>query len=51
MVVRILEGENPGDIASETSENLELYVNLDAAKKQGVELDEALIKSATKVIE
>ena len=51
MVVRILEGENPGDLASETSENLELYVNLDAAKKQGVELDEALIKSATKVIE
>src|SRR5690554_5911112 len=51
MVVRILEGEKPGDLASETSENLELYVNLDAAKKQGVELDEALIKSATKVIE
>lgn len=51
MVIRILEGENPGDIASETSEKLELYVNLDAAKKQGVELDDALIKSATKVIE
>ena len=51
MVIRILEGEEPGDIASETSENLELYVNLGAAKNQGVELDEALIKSATKVIE
>lgn len=51
LVVRILEGENPGDIAPETSDNVELYVNLDAAKKQGVNLDEALIKSATKVIE
>lgn len=51
MVIRILEGENPGDIASETSDKLELYVNLGAAKNQGVELDDALIKSATKVIE
>lgn len=51
LVVRILEGENPGDIASETSDNVDLFVNLDAAKKQGVELDEALIKSASKVIE
>lgn len=51
IVVRILEGEEPGDIASETSDNVDLFVNLDAARKQGVELDEALIKSASKVIE
>lgn len=51
IVVRILEGENPGDIPSETSDNVDLFVNLDAAKKQGVELDEALVESASKVIE
>jgi len=51
MVIRILKGEKPGDIASETSDKLELYVNLGAAKKQGVELDDAVIKAATKVIE
>ncbi|NLJ62358.1 MAG: ABC transporter substrate-binding protein [Alcaligenaceae bacterium] len=51
MVVRILKGEKPGDIASETSDRLELFVNPAAAKKQGVTLDEAFVKSATKIIE
>lgn len=51
MVIRILKGENPGDIASETSEKLELFVNRGAAEKQGVQLDEAFIASATTVIE
>ncbi len=51
MVVRILKGEKPGDIPSESSEKLELFVNPGAAQKQGVKLDEAFIKSATKVVE
>ncbi len=51
MVARILGGENPGQIASETSDNLELFVNPGAAQKQGVTLDDAFVKSATKVIE
>lgn len=51
IVVRILKGEKPGDIASETSDKLELFVNTDAASKQGVVLSEDLIKSAAKVIE
>lgn len=51
MVVRILKGEKPGDIASETSDNVELFVNPGAARKQGVTLQEDFIKSATKVIE
>ncbi|MFA7668150.1 MAG: ABC transporter substrate-binding protein [Burkholderiaceae bacterium] len=50
-VVRILKGEKPGDIASESSDNLELFVNPGAAKKQGVTLADDFIKSATKVIE
>ncbi len=51
MVVRILKGEKPGDIASETSDKLELFVNLGAAKKQGVKLPDAFIKSAKQVIQ
>ncbi len=51
MVIRILKGEKPGDIPSETSDKLELFVNPGAAKKQGVTLSDAFIKSATKVIE
>ncbi len=51
IVIRILKGEKPGDIASQTSDNLELYVNQGAAKRQGVTLSDALLQSATKVIE
>lgn len=51
MVVRILKGAKPGDMPSETSEKLELYVNPSAAQKQGVTLDEAFIKSAAKIVE
>jgi len=51
MVVRILKGEKPGAIASETSDNLELFVNPGAAEKQGVTLNEDFIKSASKVVE
>lgn len=50
-VVRILKGEKPGDIASSTSENLELFVNPGAAAKQGLTLDDAFIKSATTIVE
>ena len=51
MAARILNGEKPGDIVSETSDKLELFLNTAAAKKQGVTLDDALIKSATTVID
>lgn len=51
MVIKILKGEQPGAMASETSDKLELFVNRSAAKKQGVTLSEALLKSATKVLD
>ncbi|TBV04744.1 ABC transporter substrate-binding protein [Stutzerimonas kirkiae] len=51
IVVRILEGEQPGSIAPQTSENLELFLNAGAARKQGVTLSSELLESATKVIE
>ncbi len=50
MVVKILKGQQPGTIAPETSDKLELYVNRAAAKKQGVTLSDAFLKSASKVI-
>jgi putative tryptophan/tyrosine transport system substrate-binding protein len=50
IVARILKGEKPGDIASMTSKNLELYINTTAAQKQGVTLSPEFLKSATKVI-
>ena len=50
IVVRILKGEQPGAIASQTSTTFELHVNPDAASKQGVLLSEALLSSAKVVI-
>lgn len=50
-VIRILEGENPGSIAPEIGEKVELTLNPIAAKNQGLEFSETLIQSATKIIE
>ncbi len=50
VVVRILHGEAPGKIASQTSDNFELVVNPEAAHKQGIALSDALIKSAKVVV-
>ncbi|WP_068809113.1 ABC transporter substrate-binding protein [Thauera phenolivorans] len=51
IVARILAGEQPGAIASETSDKLALFVNPAAAKKQGVTLSDELLKSAAKIVE
>jgi len=50
IVARILKGEKPGDIPSETAKVLELFVNPAAAQKQGVKLSDAFIKSAKVVV-
>jgi putative ABC transport system substrate-binding protein len=50
IVVRILKGEAPGGIAIQTSTRLELFVNPDAAHKQGLTLSDELIKSAKTVV-
>jgi len=50
IVVRILKGEAPGTIASETSSRLELHVNPTAAARQGVVLSSALMGSAAHVV-
>lgn len=50
VVARILKGEKPGAIPSETSQKLELFVNEGAAARQGVTLSPDLIKEAKTVI-
>ena len=50
MVVKILNGTNPGSMAVEGVGKTELYVNLKAAKAQGVTLSDALIGEAKDVI-
>lgn len=46
LAVRILKGTNPGTIAPELIANIPVYVNLQAASKQSVELNAALSKTA-----
>jgi len=50
LVVRVLKGEAPGKIASQTSQTFELHVNPVAAQKQGVTLPEELVKTAKVVV-
>lgn len=50
MVVKILKGAKPGDLAVQGVAKSDLYVNLKAAKAQGVTLSDALIGEAKEVI-
>ncbi len=50
VVIRIFEGEKPGDIQPQTSENLQLFINVTAAEQQGVRLSEELLLRATEII-
>ncbi len=50
LVVRVLNGETPGNITPEIGQALRLVVNIDAAKKQGIDLSADVIESAYKVI-
>jgi len=51
VVVRILKGEKPGDIAVEVAKGTDLVVNKSAAQKIGLELPESVVSRATKVID
>jgi len=50
IAIRILNGENPNDIAPQKSHNLRLILNQEAALKQGVTLSDALIKEAAEIV-
>lgn len=50
IVVRVLNGENPGDIAVEGVEITELHVNPGAAEKMGVTIPQSVIDRAKEVV-
>ena len=51
MVARVLNGENPGEMAVETMEKLDLFVNPAAAERMGITLSDELIAEAEKIID
>ena len=51
IVIRILNGEKPGDIAPQVGNITQLTINKKAAERQGVTLSEEVLKSAAKVVE
>ncbi|OWV90864.1 ABC transporter permease [Rhizobium sp. R72] len=51
IVVRILKGENPGDIPVKVAAGSDLVVNKGAATRMGVTLPESVLKRATKTID
>ncbi|ASV85952.1 MULTISPECIES: ABC transporter substrate-binding protein [Ochrobactrum] len=51
VVVKILNGEKPGDIAVDIAKGTDLVINLSAAKKMGVEFPQAVIDRATSKVE
>ncbi|TCU23933.1 putative ABC transport system substrate-binding protein [Rhizobium azibense] len=51
VVVRILKGENPGDIPVKVAAGSDLVVNSAAAQKMGVKLPENVLERANRVIE
>ncbi len=51
IVVRVLKGENPGDIAVKVAAGTDLVINKGAAAKMGVTFPESVLGRATRVIE
>ena len=50
IVLRVLKGEKPGDIAVEGIATTELYVNVSAAEKMGVTIPEGVLARAKEVV-
>jgi putative ABC transport system substrate-binding protein len=50
IAVRVKKGENPAKIPFESMSKVKLYLNLDAAKKQGVKFSDRVLKKADKVL-
>ncbi|PWL19580.1 ABC transporter permease [Falsochrobactrum shanghaiense] len=51
VVVKILNGEKPGDIPVEVAKGTDLVINLGAARKMGIEFPQAVIDRATSKID
>ncbi|MGK7925717.1 MAG: ABC transporter substrate-binding protein [Spirulina sp.] len=51
IVLEVLDGKNPGDIAVQSVEKLQLFVNLKAAEAMGVTIPDSVKSKAEKTIE
>ncbi|OCG01684.1 ABC transporter substrate-binding protein [Gilliamella sp. wkB112] len=51
IVIRILNGEKPGDIPPQVGNITQLTINTKAAERQGVTLSDDVLKSAAKIVE
>jgi putative ABC transport system substrate-binding protein len=51
MVARVLKGANPGEMPVETLRQFQVHLNPGSAAKMGLEVPEALLKQADKIIE
>jgi putative ABC transport system substrate-binding protein len=51
MAVQIIKGRRPQDIPIQKLESNRLYLNLSAAKTQGIKFSEALVRKASKIIQ
>ncbi|WP_026960250.1 ABC transporter substrate-binding protein [Aliagarivorans taiwanensis] len=51
LVLKVLAGENPGDIDVKMAEGTDLYVNPKIAKRMGVSIPDAVLARANKVID
>ena len=49
LALRVMEGENPASIPIENMKDVRLYLNLDAAGKQGIRFPNEVIQRAHKV--
>jgi putative tryptophan/tyrosine transport system substrate-binding protein len=50
IAVRVLKGENPGDIPVAKAPLTDLFINLSAAKRMGVDIPQSVLNRATKTI-
>ena len=51
MVSRVLQGAKPGDMPVETLREFQLYINPGSAAKMGLDIPNALLKKADKIVE
>lgn len=50
IAIRVKNGESPGDISIQYMSKVRLYFNLNAAKKQGIEFSEDVLKRADEIV-
>lgn len=50
IVIRVMNGENPGDIPIQSMSKVRIYLNVQAAEKQGVKFSDEFLKKADEIL-